>query len=50
MGGGGAIRAVAKVAGIGGVLSFQEAKDATAELLDALDTYNFDQNLLLFAF
>jgi hypothetical protein len=34
----------------GGVPSFQEAKDATAELKDALDMYNFDQNLLLFAF
>ena len=34
----------------GGVPSFQEAKDATVELKDALDMYNFDQNLLLFAF
>uniref|UniRef100_A0A2N9I741 Uncharacterized protein n=1 Tax=Fagus sylvatica TaxID=28930 RepID=A0A2N9I741_FAGSY len=30
--------------------SFQEAKDATAELKDALDKYNFEQNLLPFAF
>jgi hypothetical protein len=34
----------------GVVPSFQEAKDATAELKDALDEYNFEQNLLLFAF
>ena len=32
----------------GSVPSFQEAKDATAELKDALDKYNFDQNLLPF--
>ena len=34
----------------GGVPSFQEAKEGTALLKDALDTYNFDQNLLFFVF
>ena len=34
----------------GGMPSFQEAKEAAVLLKDALDTYNFDQNLLLFAF